>query len=82
MFHSFGLTGGTLLPILSGVKTFLYPSLLHYRINQNWYMPRMQRLCLEQIHFCQAMAAWQTAMNFYRMRYIFAGAEKVKDTTR
>ncbi|WP_218509614.1 AMP-binding protein, partial [Salmonella enterica] len=31
VFHSFGLTGGTLLPILGGVKTLLYPSPLHYR---------------------------------------------------
>src|SRR5690606_274482 len=31
IFHSFGLTGGTLLPIFHGIKAVLYPSPLHYR---------------------------------------------------
>ena len=32
MFKELGGSGGTLLPVLSGLRTFLYPSSLHYRI--------------------------------------------------
>jgi len=82
VFHSFGLTGGTLLPVLNGIKTVLYPSPLHYRI-----VPAMAYDCNATIMFgtdtfLSGYARMGHPYDFYSLRYIFAGAEKVRDETR
>ena len=82
MFHSFGLNSATLLPIISGMRVFMYPSPLHYRIVPELCYDTNATIFFGTDTFLANYAKYAHPYNFYSVRYVFAGAEKLRDETR
>jgi acyl-[acyl-carrier-protein]-phospholipid O-acyltransferase/long-chain-fatty-acid--[acyl-carrier-protein] ligase len=82
VFHSFGLTGGTVLPLVNGVFLYLYPSPLHYKI-----IPQIARKVRPTVMFgtdtfLTAYARTAKDGDFSSLRFVVAGAEAVRPDTR
>ena len=82
MFHSFGFTVGTILPIVSGMKTFFYPTPLHYSVIPEIAYEIHATIMFGTNTFFTAYAKKAHAYDFYNMRYVVAGAEKLQENTR
>lgn len=80
-FHCFGLTGGVLLPLLQGLKAFQYPSPLHAK-QITELLPQVKASILFATDtFLNQYARVAGPDDFRTLKFVVAGAERVRDET-
>jgi acyl-[acyl-carrier-protein]-phospholipid O-acyltransferase/long-chain-fatty-acid--[acyl-carrier-protein] ligase len=80
MFHSFGLTVGTILPMFAGASVFLYVSPLHYRVVPEIAYDQGCTILMGTNTFLNGFSKKAHPYDFHALRYIFCGAEALSDT--
>lgn len=82
LFHAFGLSTGTLVPLLSGIKTFLYPSPLHYHLIPELAYELGATILFGTNTFLMGYGRSADPYDFFSARLVVAGAEPLRDDTR
>ena len=82
LFHSFGIMGGIVLPLVTGMKAFFYPTPLHYRIIPELCSSVKATILFSTDTFLTAYAKCANVYDFNTLRVVAAGAEKLRDETR
>ena len=79
MFHSFGFNVGAMIPILFGVYTYLYPSPLHYKRIPELIYIKKATIIFGTSTFVSGYAKFANPFDFYSLRYVFVGGEKLRN---
>ncbi len=81
-FHCFGLTGGALLPLFTGMKAALYPSPLHVKIIPEQVRKTGATILFATDTFLSRYARAGNQGDLDGLRFAVCGAERVRDETR
>ena len=80
-FHSFGLTGGILLPLFEGLRAFQYPSPLHYKVIPGLVRETKASVLLSTDTFVNQYARSSQADDLSALEFVVCGAERVRPET-
>ncbi|MFP1131374.1 AMP-binding protein [Asticcacaulis sp. W401b] len=81
IFHSLGLTGGLILPLLQGMRSFQYPSPLHVKQIPGLLKETKASLLFSTDTFLNQYARQAQPDDFATLAFVVCGAEKVRDET-
>lgn len=81
MFHAFGFTG-SLLPILGGIKIMVFPSPLQYKVIPEVIYDKGCTVLFATSTFLGNYAKYAHPYDFYKLRFVVAGAEKLNEEVR